>query len=46
MHEIVHGIHIFSGIETDEKITDQMAFGFIQVLRDNPVLIELIKEYF
>ena len=40
-HEIVHGILETSGQEQSERICDAMAYGIVQILRDNPWLREL-----
>lgn len=49
MHEIVHGITVERDVKYSipadvyEKVISEIANGFIQVIRDNPQLIEFIK---
>jgi hypothetical protein len=39
-HEIVHGILYTAGIrDHDETLIDALAFGLVQVMRDNPEII-------
>jgi hypothetical protein len=40
-HETLHGILHQSGQECDEDAIDVLAYGIVQVLRDNPALVEL-----
>lgn len=45
MHEIVHGIMHRRGLDdyrTDEKLVDQLANGFINLIRANPELVRCI----
>ncbi|OGM08351.1 MAG: hypothetical protein A2008_12370 [Candidatus Wallbacteria bacterium GWC2_49_35] len=48
-HEVVHGITVERDIknlipaEHYEKVVEEMAKGFVQVVRDNPDLIKFIK---
>lgn len=48
MHEITHGIiHSYRIPLSDddlEEITDRFATGFMQVIRDNPALIEYLRQ--
>jgi hypothetical protein len=42
-HEVIHGILFSAGItEHDEVHVDAMAYGLVQVLRDNPEIIPSI----
>ena len=43
-HEIFHAIFTHLGREDDEKTVDSLAYSMLQVLRDNPQLLEAIKE--
>lgn len=36
-HEMLHAILTQSGHEHDEKLIDALAYGIVQILRDNPV---------
>lgn len=46
-HEIVHGILNHAGIDdNDEKWVSAMGYGIIQVLRDNPALIQMLGELY
>lgn len=45
MHEIVHGIMYSRGLgdyRTDEKLVEQLASGFINLIRTNPELVRCI----
>ncbi len=42
-HEIVHGVLNAAGIDDDnERLVLAMGHGIVQVLRDNPALIEML----
>jgi hypothetical protein len=45
-HEILHGIETQAGRcgEVKEPTIDALAFGIIQVMRDNPQLVKLITK--
>jgi hypothetical protein len=38
LHEIIHGILTTMGHDVDENTVDGMAYGWMQVIRDNPNL--------
>jgi hypothetical protein len=41
-HEVLHGVLLHAGIKDhDETQIDVIAYGIVQVLRDNPALVEL-----
>lgn len=43
-HEIIHGILTQAGItEQPENLVDSMAYGVLQVIRDNPDLVDLSR---
>jgi len=47
MHEIIHTIRYQSAIqptENEEYVCDALAFGIIQVIKDNPELVKEIVE--
>jgi hypothetical protein len=44
LHEVVHEIAIQSGQDLNEGQVDAMAFGVIQVLKDNPELVRMITK--
>ena len=44
-HEIIHGIVVHAGRPPmDNEIVEMLAYGIVQVLRDNPELARLSKE--
>ena len=46
-HEVVHGILNHAGIDdSDEKLINALAYGVVQVLRDNPALLTLLNEVY
>jgi hypothetical protein len=44
LHEIVHEIAIQAGQEITEGMVDAIAFGWYQVMRDNPDLVRMIRK--
>jgi hypothetical protein len=41
-HEVLHGVLLHAGIKDhDETQIDVIAYGIVQVLRDNPALVEM-----
>jgi hypothetical protein len=40
-HEIFHAVEAERNFNFDENITDQMSFGIVQVLVDNPELVTM-----
>jgi hypothetical protein len=44
IHEIVHGIDYFMDMDLTEEQVTKLGNGFAMVLRDNPNLIELVRE--
>lgn len=44
LHEILHGILAAANHNTTEEVIDSTAYGLLQVLRDNPQLIDAVKE--
>ena len=43
LHEVVHEIAIQAGQNVTEGLVDTIAYGWIQVVRDNPELVDLIR---
>jgi hypothetical protein len=44
LHEIVHEIAIQAGQDVSEGLVDAIAFGFYQVMRENPQLVKMITK--
>ena len=44
LHEVVHEIAIQAGQKVTEGLVDTIAYGWIQVIRDNPELLEMITD--
>ena len=44
LHEIVHEIAIQAGQDLTEGQVDALAFGWYQVMRDNPELVRMIRK--
>jgi hypothetical protein len=44
LHEIVHEIAIQAGQDLTEGMVDAIAFGWYQVMRDNPDLVKMITK--
>ena len=44
LHEVVHEIAIQSGQDLSEGQVDAIAYGWIQVMRDNPELVRMVTK--
>ena len=43
LHEVIHEIAIQAGQKITEGQIDYLAYGWIQVMRDNPQLVRMIR---
>lgn len=43
-HELIHCIECERGLDLEEREVDQVALGLVELLQDNPQLLEMIKQ--
>lgn len=47
LHEAIHGVLAHAGVDPathDERVVEALAYGLVQVLRDNPELVKAITQ--